>query len=159
MNVLFRCEYKITPKHIRESRRFTLLKMKHFDYVVYAMLGVVALIIIIRSFQIRSFFALVGMVLMYRVLFRYFFRFRDMAHAIPQQEVYAGEKFVSQGTVTVTDSGITFYNNDLTSEFIGFDMITHLGISVDVMTLYIKGKKNKIIPQYLLMCDKEVKEV
>ncbi len=148
MNVLFRCEYKLTKKHIRESKRFTLFKVKHFDYILYVILGISALAIIIRAIVVHSLFPLIVCTIMFSTLVRYAFRFRKIANSVAQEEVYPGEKIVSEGILVVTETDLTFYNSDLTSEVIDLSSITCLGISVDVITLYINGHKNKIIPQY-----------
>ncbi len=111
-------------------------------------MGVILLAVVIRSIQVKEFFALFGLVFMYSFLLRYFAKFRKMAHAIPQEDVYPGESYVRSGVMTAEDNILTFYDEEGNSECIPLSDITLLGISVDVITLYIKGKKNKIIPQY-----------
>ncbi len=149
MNELFGCNYKLTKKHINQSRRHTLLKVKRLDRVIYILLGVCGIIVTIGSIMTGTFLQLiVSVAMVYFCLIKNFIKLINYSRAIPQEDVYPGEKYVAKESISFFDGYFTYYPEDAPSETVEISRIKHLGITEDTFTLYIDGRKNIIIPQY-----------
>ncbi|MBR6800907.1 MAG: hypothetical protein IKM61_04075 [Eubacteriaceae bacterium] len=148
MSDRFRCEYKITKKHLSQARLHTLLKYYHMEYVLYSLLAALVGWLIILSIIRKVLFGVLSIsAMVYFCLIRNFIRFIRLAFSVPQEDVYPGESYKYEGVITINETAITQYDNDYNAVTTSLSEITQLGITVDTFVLYMKRGKI-VIPQY-----------